>query len=342
MKPTRRGFTLIELLVVIAIIAILIALLLPAVQQAREAARRTQCRNNLKQLGLALHNYYDVANILPPALLNSGRTLAAPYYSATNPVLNTTGWAFLLPYFDQGAAYNQYNFDVCSSVSTDGGANSTFVAGTDTVNVAVTSLKFPLLACPSHTQAGEIATLNAGDSTKVFSYNQARRTSYLFSTGALNDWSPTYSTYQNSIFQVAFGNSGAAKFSSITDGLSNSLFLGESWGGDPYRYSSAFGPWGLTGTQSCCHGSVPSTATSSTGLTSASVASYAHIYGINKPYLPLTHGKKTYAWVFSSGHTGGAHFLLGDGTVRFLSESLDYLVLCKLAYIHDGEVLGEF
>ena len=106
-NKVRRGFTLIELLVVIAIIAILIALLLPAVQQAREAARRTQCRNNLKQIGLALHNYHDVHNALPPGWV--GATAGV----ADIEGVNGFGWSvFLLPYIDQAPLYNQFNFSV--------------------------------------------------------------------------------------------------------------------------------------------------------------------------------------------------------------------------------------
>ena len=114
----RQGFTLIELLVVIAIIAILVALLLPAVQQAREAARRTQCKNNLKQWGLALHNYHDVHSIFPAALLHSGRYNSASFYdpAGTNRVMNTPGWVLLLPFVDQAAAYDQYSADEASSL----------------------------------------------------------------------------------------------------------------------------------------------------------------------------------------------------------------------------------
>src|ERR1700752_790548 len=102
----HRGFTLIELLVVIAIIAILIALLLPAVQQAREAARRSQCKNNLKQLGLAIANYESTNKLYPAAMLGSGRYNNPAYFAAPSAhrIKNTTGWALLLPYMDQVGA----------------------------------------------------------------------------------------------------------------------------------------------------------------------------------------------------------------------------------------------
>src|SRR5688500_3842740 len=98
----RRGFTLIELLVVIAIIGVLIALLLPAVQAAREAARRIQCTNNLKQLGLAIHNYQDVYGALPPAVQGG---IGAVY-------MNYTGYSFLLPYVEKTAAFNAFNYSL--------------------------------------------------------------------------------------------------------------------------------------------------------------------------------------------------------------------------------------
>lgn len=109
MPPLRRtGFTLIELLVVIAIIAVLIALLLPAVQQAREAARRTQCRNNLKQLGLALHNYHDQHNVFP--------TGSAGSYTTGGTVDRRSSWALsLLPFVDQANFYNKFNLNQISA-----------------------------------------------------------------------------------------------------------------------------------------------------------------------------------------------------------------------------------
>src|SRR5437879_3863735 len=131
----RRGFTLIELLVVIAVIAVLTALLLPAVQQAREAARRAQCRNNLKQLGIAFHNYHGCFNVFPPGYV-SGAT-----YPAT-----TNGWSWcaqLLPQLDQTPLYNSLNF----SAPIESPAN---------LPGAATSLSF--LLCPSDlTDSGKVA-----------------------------------------------------------------------------------------------------------------------------------------------------------------------------------------
>ena len=101
-RPARRGFTLIELLVVIAIIAVLIALLLPAVQQAREAARRTQCKNNLKQIGLALHNYHDSQGVFPFSESAKGGCDGGDGMANPTEVKNTRGWVGLLPYLEQG------------------------------------------------------------------------------------------------------------------------------------------------------------------------------------------------------------------------------------------------
>ncbi len=145
MRDKKRGFTLIELLVVIAIIAVLIALLLPAVQMAREAARRTQCRNNLKQLGLALHNYHDAVGMFPPG------SQEAPCSPGPTPDAwgSFSAHTMLLPYMEQAAVYNTINFSHTSYRTDDRCANNSSSLSTGIVNTTGVVQTIETLLCPS-------------------------------------------------------------------------------------------------------------------------------------------------------------------------------------------------
>jgi prepilin-type N-terminal cleavage/methylation domain-containing protein/prepilin-type processing-associated H-X9-DG protein len=326
----QSGFTLVELLVVIAIIGVLVALLLPAVQAAREAARRSSCSNNLKQMGLALHNYHDTFNVFPAALLDSGR------YNAAVPVKNTTGWALMLPQFEQTAAHAKYDFNVCSSSSKGDGYQGILV-GNDTINEPIYSIRYKVLECPSDPSAGENVTSSAGAEV-FYSRRNAKRTSYLFATGVFTDYNANWQLYNSDIRQGAFGNNGAANFAAITDGTSNSIAIGEAVGGR-FKTSTAYGPWGLCGTHTCCHGRVVSTITNNIPAPTALEAQQWAINGVWTAGDPL---KKTYAWVFSSLHPGGAQFVFCDGSTRFLPQTMNYTTFVNLNYIHDGQVVSNF
>lgn len=342
-KFTRtRGFTLIELLVVIAIIAILIALLLPAVQQAREAARRTQCKNNLHNLGLALHNYHDVFGEFVPALINSGRYNNSALMMVTGGVKNQVGWIGLLPYVEQAPAYSQYNSSLPNNCSSPYGIALTGAADNGLTNLAITSMRLKTLECPSDPSAGEEVTSNPTTPSDFYSRNKAKRSSYFMATGVFTDYDRSFRETSSDVRRGMFGNNGAARIADISDGTSNSIAVGEGSGGR-FKTSTSYGPWGLAGTHTSIHGrvvqSVSSTVVNSTSFTAAD----ARDWTVNAAWAgAVTTPKQSYAWVFNSQHAGGAQFLLGDGAVKFLSENIDYLTFLRLNYIADGGTVGEF
>lgn len=303
---SRRGFTLIELLVVIAIIAVLIALLLPAVQQAREAARRTQCRNNLKQMGLAMHNYIDVHNRFPV----SQSWLVMP--ATTQPNGISACWArSLLAFLDQTAIATQYN----SSLS-----------HVDVANRLLVAQPMAVFKCPS-SPANPTMTLTvpaanwigSGGETMTFGINEYACSSFAFVDGVtLNGIMPF--------------NNFSIKTAEVTDGLSNTMLVAEAAGGENY-YDAQRRIY----------------ATNTTSPHWRIWAGFSRIYQQRYSNDGLTasagncvvncNGSGTMPYAF---HTGGAHILLGDGSVRFLGQNIDVTTMKWLVARDDGQVLGEF
>ena len=303
MPSRRRGFTLIELLVVIAIIAILIALLLPAVQQAREAARRTQCRNNLKQIGLALHNYHDVAKSFPIGQQYIGHFDGSV---TDNDGGNGFAWSYyILPYIDQAPIYNRFNADY--PLSNDSFPQSDNSPGSNRV-LAATPL--PAFRCPSDVAP---ETGNTGGTSAVGRVRPHAVSSYKGSSGSFhnNVGGGRGGTGNQKRFNGVFHRDSRIKIRDITDGTSNTFAAGEV-------------TWDLT-TNSRLYGAVNPNNGWANGQSNRLMA-HAE-FGINPPPAPITAGPiRAFSW--HSKHEGGAHFLMCDGAVRFVSENIDHTGRC--------------
>ena len=312
-RSRATGFTLIELLVVIAIIAVLIALLLPAVQQAREAARRSQCKNNMKQLGLAVFNYEETFRCLP----------MGSYY----PTDWVPNWrAHLLPFLDQAPVYMRFNFGVSPFTS------SNFRSGTEVLE----NLSMNVYVCPSSSLPTNVGGQNNPQNALMHMY--------VGIAGAYPD--PAGRTVGSaSSYGGFYTNNGALLYNQITrmadftDGSSNTMIIGEQSGrvaGQDLR-SAYYGGWcGALFAGPVSDTNPGGSGGWSTGLTSIQYQINARTTaaGSDNPWDANT--------VLNSYHVGGIHMLMGDGTVRFLSENTNMDTVRKLATRDDGTVVGEF
>ncbi len=335
----KRGFTLIELLVVIAIIAILIALLLPAVQQAREAARRTQCKNHLKQLGLAMHNYHDVHNQFAA---NGMSGWGAQFYKGSNLTM-------MLPYIEQAGLYSSINF---SSPGADWWCSPNSSLGvTPAQGLAQVWMqaKISILRCPSAQTPPTIGEGWGGD------WNQST-SNYAPSMGAQRmDAGNGCTQYgPGSVEQLGnnngyfndgasgHGNSSdpgqisgpfsrlgfAAKFGQIPDGTSNTIMMGETL---PEHECSDHGWYGAFTTNNLWFAT---TAPVNFRTCSNRPNRYPGLCGQDNSW-STSRG-------FRSDHIGGAQFVLCDGAVKFISENIDYGTYQRLGSRRDGQPVGEF
>ncbi len=334
----RTGFTLIELLVVIAIIAILVALLLPAVQQAREAARRSQCTNNMKQMGLALHNYHDTYNLFPAGA-------RGPTIHRIPGIKNSPNWRVsLLPYIDQANVFNQLNF------------SASFAAGRTEAdayegNPVLSGFVVSLFRCPSSALPTFPQDYVNKDGEQILFYNQGRGMGihYIAISGA----APSFEWPQTTGYGDCSGgwscNTGimsvndSKRMRDITDGASNTIILAEQSGlanGEDLT-SNYYGGW---------HGARRAYTIKDrecqTGGTrdswQAGVTCVRYVPNTNvvvkasagRPYHNNT--------ILNSFHTGGITTLFADGSVRFISDNMNFQTLKKLSMADDGQVVGSY
>ncbi|MBV08929.1 DUF1559 domain-containing protein [Rubinisphaera sp.] len=333
---THKGFTLIELLVVIAIIAILVALLLPAVQQAREAARRTQCKNHLKQLGLALHNYVDVNTVLPPG--------ASVDLSVTSTA-NNGSWGVhgrILPYLEQGSLYDQVDLSIAWDFQTP-----------------IDGLKIPIYACPSDPKSDQARDPGSG---KVTLYP----TSYGFNYGTWFVFNPTNSQGGDGLF---YPNSKLS-FRDAVDGSSNTLLASEVKGWTPYTRnggpSTTVRPDTVPQAETIVasgtdfktntghtewpdgrvhHTGVTTTLTPNSNVTYSNGGTLYEEVDFNswQEGKDGSAGSPTYAVITArSYHQGTVNAVLLDGSVRSISENIDLSIWRGIGTRAGGEVLGEF
>ncbi len=300
-RHRTAGFTLIELLVVIAIIAVLIALLLPAVQQAREAARRTQCKNNLKQLGLALHGYHETLSRIPAGLIHQ----------------NEWGWGtMILPFLDQAPLYNLLGSTVGKSYP--GGTPATgFSAHMESFTPPnALSSTLTVYRCPSDSGPA-IVNLTDFYGSGAEPYGKSNYPS-VQGTDSTNPVDGAFPWYDLS------GNPPACRsFRDFSDGLSNAFLIGE-------RQSPGLVNGLHIGGDAIWAG-VVDFGDDNGGVCNSALPINARTTDINTQTLD-----------FGSMHTGGCHFLMGDGSVRFISENVDRTTYTRLASISDGQVIGEY
>jgi prepilin-type processing-associated H-X9-DG protein len=350
---------LIELLVVIAIIAILIGLLLPAVQKVREAAARSQCQNNLKQLGLALHNFAgNYSGQFPAAMIHSGRTTTTQvaagqvmpysgpevsYKGQPFVVYNHHGFIALLPYIEQDNLFRQYNYQMvnCSSITTNAPANPLGPDPTNNPNRLVQRNLVKTFVCPSDQNPPPQISAGPPRALTFYERDNVFRSNYLFNTGYYTDYDRDY-RITGAQFRGAFGNNGAASLSNMHDGTSNTIAIGES---RQEKNSSSYGPY-FSGTHTAVHGRILSNRPGGTTLQTA--VAYSSINGPNLvlrgdsrcvPTKTIRACDLQYAWQFGSRHTGGANFVMCDGSVRFIKDNIDYQTgLMPLATPDGGDI----
>jgi prepilin-type N-terminal cleavage/methylation domain-containing protein len=321
MQPSvckRRGFTLVELLVVIAIIGVLVALLLPAVQAAREAARRSSCQNKMRQLAIALHNFHDARGKFPPGAENA--VYPKPRMSGATTFAGTSWIVYILPYIEQQPLYKRYRFDLSYS---------------STQNAAVGATIIPGLYCPSGPSPQQYTDPNSvvkGNPTTHYygvmgpagltnpTTNKIGAITYSYTVGDATSngaWSAhgilshyretTGSASTNRIVRVA----------DVIDGTSATLMLAERSMHLPNGQTNDYRTWirGNNGGSGACK---------------------CVTYPINSTFY---NGSNNFNHIsFGSDHPGGCHFALGDASVRFLAETVDLSLYKAMASMNGGEV----
>jgi prepilin-type N-terminal cleavage/methylation domain-containing protein/prepilin-type processing-associated H-X9-DG protein len=332
-RPGSHGFTLVELLVVMAILAVLIALLLPAVQAAREAARRIQCTNNLKQLGLALHNYESIAGALPPSVV----------VAKSGSAFWSNGWSIqgrVLPFIEHGTIFNSINFTFSYSIPD---------------NTTVARLSLSSFLCPSEIRPEPKTTATSQFGVANYNWN-------------MGDWYVWGGLGAGTGNRGVFGANRSRRWAEFTDGLSNTVVASEV---KTYQavltncdLSTVFEPGSIPSPAADPYSAIPEYRSGNCTLRTTAHAEWvdgqALETGFTTAWAPnrrilggtalldvdiVSHGEKsggpTYAAITArSYHPGGVNALLADGSVRFVKSTIDGGTWRALGSVQSGEVIG--
>jgi prepilin-type N-terminal cleavage/methylation domain-containing protein/prepilin-type processing-associated H-X9-DG protein len=312
----RHAFTLVELLVVIAIIGVLVSLLLPAVQMARESARRTQCTNNLRQVGLAIHLYHDSLGRFPSGYVGDPTHPARDSETLDGP----PGWAWgalLLPYLEANNLHDQLDFSLPSWAP---------------ANEVAVKTRLPVYLCPSASNSGTAVTVRArgGEALGVF-----ERSTYVANAGHDEGWASPLADWYLVANGPLYRNSNV-RAATVLDGLSNTVFLGE------HHPTISDKTWVgvIPGSQVCPNNPQRRPFTecdeAATWVLVHSGPAASELEVIHPPNSPLAHVCQMYA-----DHPNGVNVMLGDGSVRFVSQFCRVDIWAAMCSMNGGEPLTE-